>query len=112
MKINIAQKLYKKDGTPLQLVEEDGTKTDYLLKEALIKSALTETDNDTKQKTSDFSIFLKLQQAKKEVTLENKEVTRLQKKSEVVHGVLVFGQINEILEGRENPIKEKEKDES
>jgi lipopolysaccharide export system protein LptC len=104
MKINIKQKLYNSEGKPFKVKSEDGKEKELTLKEVLVQAALAETDKDTKQKGSDFQIFLKLQSADKQVELENKNIVRLQKKLEQTHTTLIFGQVNDVLEGKENPL--------
>jgi hypothetical protein len=48
---------------------------------------------------------MKIEKADKEVELGNSELTRLQKKVSSLYATLVVGQVNEILEGKKNPLE-------
>ena len=104
MKINLKQNLKQINGT--NLVDEKNKLVD--LKTILIKAALTDIkENDDSNKVSDFNIAMKIEKADKEVELGNSELTRLQKKVLSLYATLVVGQVNEILEGKENPLNKK-----
>jgi hypothetical protein len=102
MKINLEQNLKQINGT--NLVDEKNKLLD--LKTILIKAALTDIkENDDSNKVSDFNIAMKIEKADKEVELGNSELTRLQKKVLSLYATLVVGQVNEILEGKKNPLE-------
>jgi len=104
MKINLEQNLKQINGT--NLVDEKNKLVG--LKTILIKAALTDIkENDDSNKVSDFNIAMKIEKADKEVELGNSELTRLQKKVSSLYATLVVGQVNEILEGKENPLNKK-----
>lgn len=102
MKVDVNQKLKGIDGNPLKNGKEDIT-----LQDILIASALTDLDKEGKDKIKDFNIFMKVKpKLKKGVELEltNDDCVRLQEKLKLTHSTIVFGQVNEILEGKPNPM--------
>ena len=101
MKIKLEKKIKQIDGKVIK--NEDNTT--LFLKDVLVNTALQETDKEDQNKLSDFQIALKIQNAGKEVELTTKEIVRLQEKVKKGFTRLIVGQVNELLEGKENPIK-------
>lgn len=100
MKIKINQELRNIDGSTLM----EGTKP-ILLKTVLLNSALVTLKDDTTHGTQDFELSLKIQKAKDEVELTSEDVVRLKEKMKFSYTTLIIGQVEYILEGKENPLK-------
>lgn len=101
MKINLKQILKQINGT--NLVDEKNKPVE--LKTILVKAALQDIkENDEVNKVSDFNIAMKIEKEDKEVELSNTELTRLQTKIKSIYATLIVGQVNDILEGKENPL--------
>lgn len=101
MKINIDQKIIGIDGVkPLENTENG---LDLTLKNVCINSILfpDEKQRDGKKKFEDFEIFVKLRDAKKEVDLSSEEISRIKEKAVFALGVLVMGQVWNMLEKKE-----------
>jgi len=103
MKIDLTQNLYDTAGNKLTVRENDQVITPEL-RIFLKNIALSETEDSKDNKDTDFNIFLELNNTNKEVELDNKKIVRLQEKLHKVYGILIYGQINAILEGKENPL--------
>ena len=106
MKIDLTQNLYDTAGNKLTVKESDQVITPEL-RIFLKNIALSETEDSKDNKDMDFNIFIELNNADKEVELDNKKIVRLQEKLPKVYGILIYGQINAILEGKENPLAKK-----
>jgi hypothetical protein len=100
MKVTVNQTLLSEDGTPLK----EGDK-ELNLKDSLSRIALADLDKEEKAKLEDFNLFLKIKESKDVLELDNKEASRLQEKANKGYSTLLYGQINMILEGKENPLK-------
>jgi len=103
MKIDLTQNLYDTSGNKLTVKENEQIITPEL-RIFLKNIALSETDDSKNNKDIDFNIFLELNNTNEEVELENKKIVRLQEKLPKVYGILIYGQINAILEGKKNPL--------
>ena len=101
MKIDILQKIIGVDG--IKALPNTETKRDLTLKDICINSILAqeEKQKDGKEKYTDFEIFIKLRDAKKEVELSSEEISRIKEKGNLVLGVLVYGQLCDYLEKKE-----------
>jgi len=111
MKTKINQELRQINGKPLQ--EGDQAKPETLktitLKDILLTVALSTSKEDKEHELEDFQLCVKLQNVTTELDLDNKEASRLQEKLSGKYPILIVGQVNAILEGKENPIKEAKK---
>ena len=101
MKINITQKIKAPDG--IKGLPNSETKKDLTLKDICINSLLApeEKQSDAKKKYTDYEIFVKLRDATKEVDLSSEEISRIKEKGALVLGVLVYGQIVDMLEKKD-----------
>ncbi len=108
MKIDLTQNLYNANGEKLTISNDAGKQEAPQLGVLLKNIALTELEKEETNKAKDFDIFMKLNEAKKEIDLTNEELVRLQNKLPKIYGILIYGQINSILEGKNNPLKPKE----
>lgn len=99
MKIKINQELKNIDGSPL--MNGDNVIT---LKEILLSSALVTLKDDSTHGMQDFELSLKIQTAKDEIELTSEDVVRLKEKIKFGYTTIIVGQVNYILEGKENPL--------
>ena len=101
MKIDITQKIKGIDGT--KALPNSETKLDLTLKDVCINSILApeEKQSDAKKKYTDYEIFVKLRDAKKEIDLSSEEISRIKEKGVLVLGVLVMGQVFDMLEKKD-----------
>ena len=99
MKIDILQKIKGIDGVK-PLLNSDRKGIPLTLKDVSINAILApeEKQKDGKGKYTDYEIFIKLRDAKKEVELSSEEISRIKEKGAVVLGVLVYGQVHDYLE--------------
>ena len=100
MKIDVTQKIKGIDGR--KALPNSETMKDLTLKDVCINSILApeEKQKDSKKKYTDYEIFVKLRDAKKEVELSAEEISRIKEKGAVVLGVLVMGQVFDMLENK------------
>jgi len=98
MKINITQKIKAPDG--IKALQNSETQKDLTLGDVCINSILApeEKQSDAKKKYTDYEIFVKLRDAKKEIELSAEEISRIKEKGALVLGVLVMGQVFDMLE--------------
>ena len=98
MKINIAQQIKGPDG--IKALQNSETQKDLTLGDVCINSILApeEKQSDAKKKYTDYEIFVKLRDAKKEIELSAEEISRIKEKGALVLGVLVMGQVFDMLE--------------
>ena len=101
MKIKLNQKILGVDG--IKALPNQETKCDLTLRDVSINAilALEEKQSDTKKKYTDYEIFVKLRDAKKEIELSSEEISRIKEKGAVVLGVLVMGQVFDMLEQKD-----------
>ena len=101
MKIDITQKIKGLDG--IKALPNPDTKCDLILKDVCINSILApeEKQSDAKKKYTDYEIFVKLRDATKEIDLSSEEISRIKEKGALVLGVLVYGQIVDMLEKKD-----------
>lgn len=100
MKVKLDSTLITVDG---KVWKENGK--EILIKDILLATALGDLDKEDKAKLDDFNLFLKIKEQCEEIELIASECARLQDKAKKMYGTLIFGQINAILEGKENPLK-------
>jgi len=100
MKVTVNQPVLNMTGKPFR----EGDKV-IIVKDLLMQVALADLDKEEKAKLDDFNLFLKLKECKEEVELTNTEASRLQEKVKKNFGILIYGQLDAILEGKANPIK-------
>ena len=101
MKIDITQKIKGLDG--IKALPNSETMKDLTLKDVSINAILApeEKQKDGKGKYTDYEIFVKLRDAKKEIELSSEEISRIKEKGALVLGVLVYGQIVDMLEKKD-----------
>ena len=101
MKINIAQKIKGLDG--IKALPNSETGLDLTLKDVSINAILSpdEKQKDGKKKYTDYEIFVKLRDAEKEIDLSSEEISRIKERGALVLGVLVYGQVVDLLEQKE-----------
>jgi len=101
MKIDITQKILGVNGTTPLLNQE--TKCNLTLRDVSINAILApeEKQSDAKKKYTDYEIFVKLRDATKEIDLSSEEISRIKEKGALVLGVLVYGQIVDMLEKKD-----------
>lgn len=100
MKVTVNQPLYEINGEEIK--SEEGS---VLLKDLLMRAALADLDKEEKSKLDDFNLFLKIKTEGNEIEFTNSELSRLQEKVKKSYATLLYGQINFILEGKDNPLK-------
>jgi len=98
MKIDVTKKIKGLDGR--KALPNSETMQDLTLRDVSINAILApeEKQKDGKGKYTDYEIFIKLRDAKKEVELSSEEISRIKEKGAVVLGVLVYGQVHDYLE--------------
>jgi len=101
MKIDITQRILGIDGT--KALPNSITNLDLTLKDICINSILApdEKKKDAKSNYTDYEIFLKLRDAKKEVDLSSEEISRIKELGNIALGKLVFGQLCDLLEKKD-----------
>jgi len=100
MKINVMQKIKGLDG--IKALPNLETKKDLTLRDVCINSILApdEKQADAKKKYADYEIFVKLRDATKEADLSSEEISRIKERSVSVLGILVYGQVVDLLEAK------------
>ena len=112
MEINLKQSLYNMKGKELENKNEEGKMESFSIQEYLVNVCLTQIDKDNKQKFKDFTLASKINESNGQINLETKEIQRILKKLEEIASPLIYGQLYNILEGNENPLKPKPKTKS
>lgn len=100
MKLNVNQSLFNIKGNVLL----DDENKPVILKNILINTTLSEVDKE-EDKLANFKLAMKVENAKDELELSTEELSKLQQKIRKLFNALIVGQVFEILEGRENPLK-------
>ena len=75
-----------------------------ILKDILVNTVLNEVEKD-EDKLANFKMAMKIQNSNDTVDLSTEELGKLQQKIRKLYNTLIVGQVFEILEGRENPLK-------
>jgi len=97
MKITLTTVIKQIDGVKPLLNQDNGMS--LTLRDVCSIALLAPDQKDeAKQKFSDYEIFKKVRDAKKEVELTAEEIVRIKKKIGIVYAALILGQAYELLE--------------
>jgi len=110
-KIDVSQKMYTIEGEVIKQKESPESEEKAMtLRDVLVACAMNEMPKEelaATRKAEYFILGMEIKKAKDFVEIKNKDKTDLDERCSSLFNTSIYGQVNHILEGKNNPLKPK-----